>query len=87
MLIGFNFLYRKRTIHITYYFILILLFGILLPFVAIKIEVETLILQGVERDGKNFLNIIFKYPFYWIIGVLEIMFLGIRNIARCKNYK
>lgn len=79
LLIAFNFFQKKKSSNVITYLILILLFGLILPTIAAKIEIELLISKGLEHDGMNFLWIVFKFPIYWAMGFFESVFLAIKK--------
>lgn len=80
LLIGSNLYIQRIPFNINiYYLVIILLFGFILPLIAMKIEIEIAILKGMERDGMYFLWTTFKFPIYWIIGIFQILFLTIKK--------
>lgn len=53
-----------------------LLFFILIPYLSNTIETKNIYKKFIIVDGFNLLYLIFKYPVWWSIGILEILFLS-----------
>lgn len=52
-----------------------LLFFLLIPYLSNTIETENIYKKFVIVNGFNLWYLIFKYPVWWAIGILEILFL------------
>ena len=62
LLLGYNLFFQKsRSNIINHFFLIALLFGLILPAIAMKIEVEMSIRNGTPRDGWNFLWIVYVW--------------------------
>lgn len=53
-----------------------LLFFILIPYMSNTIETKNIYKKFIIVDGFNLWYLIFKYPVWWSIGILEILFLS-----------
>lgn|GEM_PF-1070081 len=53
-----------------------LLFFILIPYISNTIETKNIYKKFIIVDGFNLWYLIFKYPVWWSIGILEILFLS-----------
>jgi hypothetical protein len=53
-----------------------LLFFILIPYISNTIETKNIYKKFTIVDGFNLWYLIFKYPVWWSIGILEILFLS-----------
>ncbi|KFE98397.1 hypothetical protein IX39_13215 [Chryseobacterium formosense] len=60
-----------------------LLFFILIPYLSNTIETRNIYKKFTIVDGFNLWYLIFKYPVWWSIGVLEILFLS--NLQEKKS--
>ncbi|KXX66882.1 hypothetical protein AVL50_30600 [Flammeovirga sp. SJP92] len=72
-LIFFNRKINYSTLNLKYALLLIvLLFSVILPYLACRIQTEFYInFLDFGRDGNNFLWITFKFPMYWLMGIIE----------------
>ena len=53
-----------------------LLFFILIPYLSNTIEIKNIYKKFTIVDGFNLWYLIFKYPVWWSIGIIEILFLS-----------
>lgn len=53
-----------------------LLFFILIPYISNAIETKNIYKKFIIVDSFNLWYLIFKYPVWWSIGILEILFLS-----------
>lgn len=60
-----------------------LMFGFLLPFISMIIELQTV---GEWMDSFEVVYTFLRFPTYWIIGIIQIVILGIKHeIQRRKS--
>ena len=55
----------------------LVLFGFLLPILSIFIELERVKLNGGWMDSFEVVYTIIRFPTYWIIGIIQLIILGI----------
>lgn len=69
---------RKSNIRINRFvkIIVFILFFILIPYVSNIIETRNIYKKFTIVDSFNLWYLLFKYPVWWTIGVLEILFLS-----------
>lgn len=80
IIIFLNFLYWKKFPQINGcigLFILLILFGAILPIISIFIEIKLHSSPG--DDAFNLLYNYFKFPIYWVLGILEIIIFLYQN--------
>lgn len=53
-------------------------FFIIIPMISIKIELNNVYNKFEIVDGFNVLYVIFKFPVWWIIGVLNVYLINIK---------
>ncbi len=60
-------------------FSLIILFGLILPFFSMVVEIQ--LYSSPEDDSFNLLYTYFRFPAYWTIGIIQliIIFIGSKN--------
>jgi len=46
------------------------------PHLSVKLEVNTLLNQNIVIDGSNRLIFFFRYPIYWLLGLLNLGFFN-----------
>ncbi len=57
----------------------VILFGLILPFFSIIIELEIIkSFKGEWMDNFEVMYTIFRFPIYWIIGIVQIIIIGIK---------
>lgn len=62
-----------------------LLFFILIPYLSNTIETRNIYKKFTIVDGFNLWYLIFKYPVWWLIGIVEILFLSKIQEKRFTN--
>ncbi|REC77199.1 hypothetical protein DRF60_12360 [Chryseobacterium elymi] len=63
--------------------IIIGFFFIFIPMISIKIELNNVYNKFEIVDGFNTLYVIFKFPIWWIMGILNVYLINIK----VKNYR
>lgn len=56
------------------------LFGVFLPIISIFIELERVKLNGGWMDGFEVIYTFLRFPTYWIIGLIQLFILNIKNL-------
>lgn len=85
LLIVATFLFSKKEVKIGCW-IPGLLFGLILPIVSIHFEIEKVTSEIVVMDSYTVLYTYFKFPLYWIIGIVLFAILN-RNQTENKADK
>lgn len=79
-LLLFNALYWKKRFNGKIGCLIIgILFGVIIPFASMKIEVIRVKSEFEIIDGFNLLYTIFRFPMYWIIGILQSILINIHD--------
>ncbi|NOU61991.1 hypothetical protein [Marinifilum caeruleilacunae] len=80
LLLLFNVLYwKKRFNGKTGCLIIGILFGVAIPYVSMEIELLRVKSEFEMIDGFNLLYTIFRFPMYWIIGILQSILINIHD--------
>jgi len=74
-------IYVKKMNRILFTLTLIILFGLLFPFLSTKIDISK-IPSDLEIDGFNTVFIKLKWLVYWGIGIVELFFFKIWKFSR-----
>lgn len=80
LLLLFNVLYWKKRLNGKIGCLIIgILFGVAIPFVSMKIELIRVKSEFEMIDGFNLLYTFFRFPMYWIIGILQSILINIHD--------
>lgn len=70
-------LWRKKLNGKRVIFVGLLLFGLILPVISQIIEIQRVKMSIGIIDGFEVLYTFLKFPFYWIIGTVQLIVIGI----------
>lgn len=56
-----------------------ILFGIVLPFISMKIEILKVKSEFEMIDSFNLLYTMFRFPMYWIIGICQFILINVHD--------
>ena len=56
-----------------------LIFGLILPVISQKIEIDSVASERAVFDNFTLLYTYFKFPIYWVIGTIQIAIISNRN--------
>lgn len=65
------------------YLITFLLFGFIIPFFSMDFEISRVTESQTNVDGFTLLYTYFRFPTWWFIGILEVVFLR----SQLKKFK
>ena len=64
------------------------LFFILIPYLSNTIEIRNIYKKFTDIDSFNLWYLIFKYPVWWAIGILEILYLSkLKEKIQSQSFK
>ena len=59
-----------------------LIFGLILPIISMKIEINNVYKANEAVDSFNLLYTYFRFPVYWCIGIIECLIVKFMNEER-----
>jgi hypothetical protein len=77
-------LWKKRFSVLMGWLIGFLLFGFVLPFVSMLIEIQLYSADHKCTDAFEYLYTYLKFPLYWAVGIVQGIIFGVRNLITSR---